>query len=236
MANEVLKIALGALAFALPAAVLAQTAPAAPNLAQCGRYQPQEGDMELERKGPLPVPAALRPVMASSRDYVAVTTLTNTTLCLLAREWEQIAAPALSADRRFLGFAWSGYEAGGYILVDRAGKGSKVDTGARPVPSPSGKRLASIEWSESGFGSLNGILILDILPDRLKESGRIDEGLENHDDWKIDRWAGDACFEVSAVPWSENGSSAARPRERHAVRPGAHGWTLGPAGSACPTA
>ena len=55
MANEVLKIALGALAFALPAAVLAQAAPAAPNLAQCGRYQPQEGDMELERKGPLPV-------------------------------------------------------------------------------------------------------------------------------------------------------------------------------------
>lgn len=223
---------LGMALLALPGIALAQ-ARAAPDLTKCGKYKAAEGDPELARKGPLPIPVALRPVVAANRDFLAIRTLLGTTYCAPSHDWEKIDPPVLSPDKRFVGFGWYGYEAGGYILIDRAGKGARIDTGARPIPSPSGKRLASIEWSESGFGSLNGILVLDVLPDRLREGGRIGDGLENHDDWRIDRWVGDSCFEVSALRWTEDGAAAKRPRERHAVRPGAKGWTLGPAGSAC---
>jgi len=236
MRIETVTFALGALLFILPGTALAQVKPAAPDLAKCGKYRLEEGDPELQRTKPLPVPAALRPAMAANRDFVAVTTLSGSTFCMISREWESISPPTLSADKRFLGFTWYGYEAGGYILVDRVGKGAQIDTGARPVPSPSGNRLASIEWSESGFGSLNGILVLGVEPTRLRELARLSDGLKMHDDWRIDRWVGDACFEVSAERWTEDRSAAKPQRERHAVRAGPKGWTFGAAGSACPKA
>ena len=218
--------------------MLAKPAPLpGPNLKQCGTYKPQEGDQELERKGPLPVPVRSRAVMAANRDFVAVRLLTGATVCLFAREWEAIEPPTLSADGRLLGFDWYGYEAGGYILVDRAGKGSKFDTGAKPIPSPSGKRLASLEWSESGFGSLNGVLVLDVLPGSLREAARIGEMPEGLTDWRFDRWRGENCLEISALPFAamtQPDGSAPRgtPRQRFTVQPKGVIWALTKA--ACP--
>lgn len=229
----------GAALFASSTA-LAKPAPTpAPNLKLCGTYKPEEGDQELERKGPLPIPAKLRPIMAANRDFFAVRTLSGETFCLFAREWEETGPPTLSPDGRLLGFEWYGYEAGGYILIDRASKGAKFDTGAKPAPSPSGKRLASLEWSESGFGSLNGVLVLEIGPGALRELARIGEMPEGLTDWRFDRWRGENCVEISAIPFaaaSESDGSAPRgtPRIRYSVRPKGSIWTL--AKAACPAA
>lgn len=226
------------LALILSSTAFAKPAPAAgPSLKQCGTYKPQEGDPELERKGALRVPATLRRVIAANRDFVAVRTLTGATFCLFAREWEVIKPAVLSPDGRYLGFAWHGNEAGGYIFVDRAGKGAKFDTGARPVPSPNQRRLAALEWSESGFGSLNGVLVLDVLPGSLREAARIGEMPEGLGDWRFDRWRGNACIDVSALPFTtmtnrDGSAPSGTPRMRYSVRPQGATWALFKA--ACP--
>lgn len=225
------------------AAILSGPAPAklapvaAPSLKSCGTYQPEEGDPELERTGPLRVPAALRRVMAANRDFVAVRTLTGATFCLFAREWEVIEPAVLSSDGRYLGFAWHGNEAGGYIFIDRVGKGAKFDTGARPIPSPNQRRLAALEWSESGFGSLNGVLVLDVLPGSLREAARIGEMPAGLGDWRFDRWRGNACIDISALPFAvmtnrDGSAPIGTPRVKYSVRPKGATWALFKA--ACP--
>ena len=227
-----LVVLVAGIAFVATNAAAAKPAPPpGPDLKQCGKYTPQEGDQELERKGPLPLPAALRPLIAANRDYVAVKTQTGATFCLFAHEWESIDPPSLSADGRLLGFGWYGYEAGGYILVDRAGKGAKFETGAKPVPTPSGRRLASLEWSESGFGSLNGVLVLEIGPGALRELARITEMPEGLTDWRFDRWRGENCVEISALRYSAPDKAL---RAKFSIRPKGATWALVKA--ACPAA
>jgi len=209
-------------------------APSGPDITACEPYVPQEGDPELARKDPLPLPRSLRGLAMSDLDHIAVTTLAGSTYCVPTHEMETIEPPTLSVDRRFLGFGWNGNEAGGYMLIDRAGTGSHVDTGRLPVPSPSGRGMASVEWSESGFGSLNGILVLAILPERVKELARITD-LPRGEDWRIDRWTGDHCFEVSYLPpGTIAGGKAAGANRRifRAVRDFG-GWKLGKDGSSC---
>lgn len=233
-----LTIIAAGLALFLTNTALAKPAPVAgPSLKQCGTYKPQEGDPELERKGALRVPTTLRRVIAANRDFVAVRTLTGATFCLFAREWEAIELAVLSPDGRYLGFAWHGNEAGGYIFVDRAGKGAKFDTGARPVPSPSQRRLAALEWSESGFGSLNGVLVLEVMPGSLRLAARIGEMPTGLADWRFDRWRGNECIDVSALPYaamtqSDGSSPVGTPRVKYSVRPKGATWALFQA--ACP--
>jgi hypothetical protein len=177
--------------------------------------------------------------MAANRDFIAVRTLSGATFCLFAREWEAIDPPSPSPNGRLLGFGWSGYEAGGYILIDRAGTGAKFDTGAKPVPSPSGRRLASLEWSESGFGSLNGVLVLELGPSSLREAARIGELPEGLTDWRFDRWRGDNCIEISALPFAamtlpDGSAPSGTPRQRFSVQPKGSTWALIKA--ACPAA
>jgi hypothetical protein len=237
MKTSLVIFALGAALAASCAAQAKPAPPSGPNLKQCGTYKPEEGDPELERKGPLPVPVRSRAVMAANRDFVAVRLLSGATFCLFAREWEEIEPPTLFPNGRFLGFAWHGNEAGGYILIDRAGKGAKFDTGAKPIPSPGGRRLASLEWSESGFGSLNGVLVLDVLPSSLRETARIGEMPEGLTDWRFDRWRSENCIEISALPFaamtnSDGSAPRGTPRKRFTVQPKGASWALTPA--SCP--
>jgi hypothetical protein len=223
--------ALGAALFASNAVEAKPVPTAGPNLKQCGTYKPEEGDPELERKGPLLIPIGSRAVMAANRDFVAVRLLSGATFCLFAREWEEIEPPALFSNGRFLGFTWHGNEAGGYILVDRVGKGAKFDTGAKPIPSPGGRRLASLEWSESGFGSLNGVLVLDVLPGSLRETARIGEMPEGLTDWRFDRWRSENCIEISSLPFAamtnpDGSAPAGTPRKRFTVQPKGPSWAL----------
>jgi hypothetical protein len=125
--------------------------------------------MERPRGRPLAIPAKYAAYVAADRDHVAVATLTGATLCVDARYQESAQDFRDFADGRFFGYAWFGYEANGFQLFDRAGKGTAIDTGAEPVFSPAGKRFGSVEWSESGFGALNAVLVMQVLPDGLKE-------------------------------------------------------------------
>ncbi len=210
-----------------------------PLLSQCPRLKPEE-TADRARTLPLAIPAALSHVARANLNHIAVGTFTGTTLCVSTAGMEGADLFRLSRDGRFFSFRWSGNEAGGHMLVDRTGRGQAIDVGAAPVFSPSRQRIASVEISESMFGSLNGFLVLQVLPSGLRQLAKL-ENIPIHADWRIDSWAGENCINLSAVPQSrvpENWSDMPKARrDRYVARPGAKGWTLVPAqGRGCPAA
>lgn len=223
-----------------PAASGDASAPAAaptPDLARCDKYEPIPGD-ERQRTVPLAVPAALKPIMASDMDHLAVLTLSGATLCLDARWMDAITPPALGEGDRLLAFGWTGYEAYGFQLVDRHGSGQAIETGEPPARSPSGQRFASIDASESGYGGLNAFAVWQIGPDKVRELAKVVDIPPAFFDWKIDRWVGETCLELSAIrfedlPQGNDWSKAPRPRFV-AEAPREH-WQLRGPGATCPT-
>ena len=209
-----------------------------PDLSRCEKFKPESGEDLRQRDKPLVFPPEMAALVATDRDHIAVATLGGTTLCIDARWQDSIDEPVLSKDGRFLAWGWNGYESYGYELIDRSGAGQEVDTGDKPVPSPSGQRLASVEWSESAFGSLNGVLVLQVLPQGLKELVRIEDLPGEMADWRLDAWHGEDCFAVSAVRWADFPESGAvtpeTPRQHFAVTRQGVRWSVAPAAHGCP--
>ena len=174
----------------------APTATPEPDLTACPKAEPVE---ERIRTKPLPVPPAFEGLAASSMDHFAFTTTSGSTVCVDTTWLESIEDAELSDDGRFASFAWVGYETYGNVIVDRTGKGQVVDTGNAPIWSPSGKRLAAVDLSESGFGSLNAFAVWDVLPAGLRQIAEVNEGLPSGD-WRIDGWQGESCVKLSLVP------------------------------------
>jgi len=198
----------------------------------CPAIPPAEGDSERQRTAALPVPQQLAGVATADRDWFAVATLGGKTVCVDTIWMDSIEEPSLSADGRFLAFAWSGYEAYGYVLVDRTGAGQAVETGERPRPSPTGNRLASVEYSESGFGSLNGLGVWQIEPEELRELAIV-EFPPDYTDWRFEKWVDERCLVLSAATFHdvEVADYNLDKANRHAfVAREAAGWQAEPGG------
>lgn len=227
------EIASSAAASAAPGIAAAPApAPAPPDLAGCPDLGPP-GDETRSRTVGLAVPAAMAGMLASDLDRYAVRALGGETVCIDTREMGDARDHKLSADGRFLSFHWDGYEGGGHYVVDRSGKGVAFDTGAPPVSSPSKRLIAALEWSESGFGSLNGFAVWQVSPGPMKPVARIEELPEGMTDWRFDGWRGDACAQISAV-LQENASfdeqvTTMPPRERFFAEAGTGTWRIRPA-------
>jgi hypothetical protein len=203
-----------------------------PDLAACPAREPVDEEMRA-RTAPIPVPAPLREVMRSDMENFALSALDGATVCVDASWLESIREPALSADKRFASFSWDGYESYGHVIVDRSGKGSVIDTGEPPVPSPSGKLLAAVDLSESGFGSLNAFAVWEIAPGGLRELTKQEEAPQEVTDWRIERWTGEGCIDLSAVSWDDMTGEERVPRQPYSAR-ASKGWRLEPGRCAGP--
>lgn len=208
----------------------------APSLAQCPRLKAAE-TADRERKTALAIPAQFRSLAGADVNHVAVATLTGSTICLSTAFIETADGFRLSRDGRFFHFQWHGNEAGGYIIVDRSGKGQSADVGAIPTFSPSRARFASIEISESGFGSLNAFLVMAVDQTGMRPIARL-ENIPMLADWRIHDWRGEDCINLSGVrqqdvPENWNDLPKAR-RVRYVARSGSRGWTLTQTTSGCP--
>ena len=226
----------------LPAVgLLAATAPSAgataPDPARCPRLEPLEEPLN-DRATALPVPARHAAVLSSSRDRFAVATLSGGIVCVDTRPMTRVGGFTLSADQRFLAFDWTGYEADGHVIVDRSGAGQWIDTGAPPVASPSGRRLAAVQQSEAAFGALEGFGLWEIGRVGLRQIALLQD-IPSLADWRIDRWAGESCVYLSGVAHERfaraRGGRAKLPRESYVARPGRSGWALSPARDGCPS-
>lgn len=211
------------------------TAPSAPgagpDLSSCAPVQAGP-DWEISRKGPLELPPALAGIAASDFDHIAFVTLGAATLCIDTSWMDGASDMALSPDGGFVTFKWYGFEDYGAKLVDLRGEGSLVETGETPVRSPSGRLVAAVEYSESGFGSLNALGLWDIASSPVREVAII-QFPEGYTDWRFDGWASDQCLWVSATTFERLGDDGLGPDE--AARDGfvskeARGWQVEPAG------
>jgi hypothetical protein len=228
-----------ALSIGLAAANAQATPPPPPDMpspARCPATPPIESDTN-ERKGPLTIPPRMAALIRSGRTNLAVWTMGNANFCHAINTVNEARDFTTSTDFRFIEFDWFGYEEGGHIVIDRTGRGQAVDTGAKPVFAPSRRKMAAIEWSESGFGSLNGFAIWQIDPVGLRRTVMLEQ-IPALNDWRIDSWAGEACVNLSGVrqqdvPEDWNNLPKAR-RTRYVARPAARGWALTRAPGGCP--
>jgi len=215
---------------AASSATVAQATPV-PKLDACPARAPVQEGLR-ERSEPIAVPPALGEVMRSNLDNFALTTLDGATVCVDASWMEAIRNPALSPDGRFAAFDWDGYEAFGHVIVDRAARGQAIDTGVPPVASPSGKLLAAADLGEAAFGALNAFAVWRIEPAGVRQVAK-QEDVPSAYDWRIEKWAGETCVELSSVPWESFSAETSGPREPFRASEGT-GWRLEP--GRCPTA
>jgi hypothetical protein len=199
--------------------------PAAPDLAGCPARAPLEEGLR-QRAAPIPVPAELRAVMASGMDDFAVLTQAGETVCVDASWMEAIHDPRLSADGRFASFDWEGYESYGHVIVDRSGEGQVLDTGVSPLFSVTGDRFAAADLGEAGYGALNAFAVWQIEQTGIRQLGKQQE-VPSAADWHIERWAGETCVELSAIPWEGYTGEPETAREPFRAR-AAGGWRIEP--------
>ena len=233
----ILGLALGAALAPGQARATPPPPPDMPSPARCPATPPVDEELN-SRKGPLQVPPRLGALIRSNRTNLAVWTLGNANFCHSIASVSEARNFATSADFRFIEFDWYGYEEGGHIVIDRTGRGQAVDTGAKPVFSPSRRQLAAIEFSESGFGSLNGFAIWQVNPVGLRRTVMTDQ-VPSLVDWRVDSWGGETCVNLSGIPGSRiaNGGEnfSKLRRDRYVARPSGATWRITRAsGRGCP--
>jgi hypothetical protein len=185
---------------------------AAPDIARCDAQHVASEDDPIPGD-PVTIPKAFGRIAKASPAELALVTQSGETICDNNAWVSAIADMAWLREDRLLGWEWQGYEAFGYRIFDRAGKGSVIETGARPVFSPGGTRFASVEYSESGFGALNGYGVWEMRPDRLAQLGgdaSVFEGegetarftepdvfAGSYGEWSITGWKGETCVGIA---------------------------------------
>jgi hypothetical protein len=226
-----------ALAALAPARDGRDTAPpaAAPDIAFCDSQHVASEDDPLPGD-PVTIPKAFDRIAKASAIELALLTQSGATICDNNVWVSAIANMAWLRTGRLLGWEWQGYEAYGYRIFDRAGQGTVIETGARPVFSPGGTRFASVEYSESGFGALSGYGVWEVRPDTLAQLGgdaTVFEGegetarftepevfTGTYGEWSISGWKGETC--VGIAMRGEDGSRT----PFHAAE--SAGWRLAP--------
>ena len=173
-----------------------------PDFSYCDSL-PLSQEANEDRKHPISLPNEWVGVAASSQNWIAVATEFNTTYCV-ETTWIHEAANFERFGQRFLGFEWNfgSREAFGYILIDRAGQGRVIDTGAKPVFSPDGGYLATLSRTDANNFSFEGFAIWQTYSHRL-EPIFVNDGPPFYPmvDWRIDRWEGNNCLHISAAPY-----------------------------------
>jgi hypothetical protein len=183
---------------------------AMPDLARCDAGH-EEAEGYAAGDEPIVVPAEFSPPLAASALEFAVLTRNGDTLCHSLAWVSQFESVEWLVGERLLGIEYTGYESFGYFLVDRAGAGSITEVGAKPMLSPNGRRLASLQLSEAAWGGLEGFTVWQLETDGHSELTRQQATAANGwttpapfdapaHDWRMDGWQGNDCFAMSAIP------------------------------------
>lgn len=220
----------GALGISAPA--LAHPDPA-PSLPYCEAISQQQLDFEWDQEKSFVLPKEWSEFAAASNTWMAVATDAKTTECV-SLNWVFEGKDFEVHQQRFLGFNWVGYEAFGYTLIDRAGTGTVLDTGVRPTFSPNQFRMAALQASDSGYGGLEGFGVWFIYENGIKPL-YFTSSVPFMADWRIDRWEGDDCLHISAIPFDriEDWEDLSKYERDSFVSGSATQWEL-TAGATCP--
>lgn len=173
-------------------------------------------------EAPVPVAPEFASFVGTGDTRMAVSTLSGKTICVDLYGMQRISRMAVTNDGRFLTFSWIGYEADGYKVVDRAGPGTVIETGARPSFSPSRKRFLAAQMSEAAFGGLEGIGVWEVGERTTRRIVTIEDEAPRGAAWRVERWGGEDCAVLSMIPIE----SLEDKRDRIQLRIKGKEWTL----------
>ena len=164
------------------------------------------------------IPPALQPIVQeASATRLLIRRLEGGTIEVDISEMQPERFEAF-AGGRFLGFAFTGYEYYGYLLIDRAARGDAavIETGGAPAFSPDGRHFAAIQLSGSGWGNLEGFGVWDVSAVMVTQRLFL-SALPAGEDWRIDGWRRAGCVALSAAPMN---AEPAAPRLQFALEYG----------------
>ena len=198
IAGALIAVAIASLALATPSA--AQIAPLTPPAASTAcPDRPTLDEAQPERDTMLTLPDDWAGFADMSMHWLAIRTQLGTVLCV-ETTWAIDADNFEQFDGRFLGFEWWGYEAGGYMMIDTAATGSVTDIGAKPVFSPDRGYFAAVQFSDAGWGGLEGFAVWRTYAGGMSPV-HVDTQLPTMADWRIDKWEEDGCIQLSSIPY-----------------------------------
>lgn len=199
IARTMSRIALSlTLACAIAAPAMAQT-DTPPDADQHCPNRPVLDGATPERDAELALPSEWTGFADMSMHWLAVRSQLGSVHCV-ETTWAIVADKYERLDDRFLGFDWSGYEIGGYMLIDTAGTGSSMDTGAKPIFSPNRSYFAAVQFSDAGWGGLEGFAVWHTFTSGMTPV-HVDTNLRPMADWRIDKWEDEGCLHLSGVPY-----------------------------------
>jgi len=224
---------------------LAHSIPAGPDITRCNALH-KPSDDDPAPTSPVKIPKAFRHIAVSSALELALLTQSGATFCERHVGVFAVSNMAWLRGDRFLGWEWEAYEAFGYGVFDRAGAGTVIETGIKPVFSPGGKRFASVEFSD--FGALGGFAVWEVGANETVriggETSRSEgEGtalviiepeafLIRSGDWTMTGWKGETCvhFAFDGVELRPEGTTVWGRQVFHAAEDAR--WQIAP--GACP--
>ena len=181
-----------------------------PDIADCvGRIEHHPDDVFAEEAPP--IPNAFVSYVAADQGVIAISTTNGSSTCSSLAWVSDIRDMEWLDGERLIGWEWSGYEAFGYHVADRAGSGSVIETGEKPAFSPNRNRLAAVEVSESGWGGLGGFAVWEVTSESLKllASQTMDNNFEftppfrdAFAEWAMAGWSGEDCVAITATPYA----------------------------------
>jgi hypothetical protein len=186
------------------AAAAAGDAAAAPGLAaeaaqSCPEF-PKNSDAG-EGNRPVVVPARFASYVRASDTTLSVQRSSGRPACI---DIGGVGVESLDSflDGRLIGATIYGNEYNSYMLVDRHTGAEPLETGVKPVFSPSGRRFASVDISEAGFGAFEALGVWEISDSAIRNLVTLEDILDRGYDWRVVRWSGDDCivFSTAADP------------------------------------
>ncbi|MCK0128981.1 hypothetical protein [Erythrobacter sp. F6033] len=183
-------------------------------------------DAQPDRETALILPDEWAEFADMSMYWLAVKTQLNAVHCV-ETAWALHTDKFERLNERFLGYEWHGYEAGGYMLIDTAGTGSSTDTGAKPVFSPLGGYFAAVQFSDAGWGGLEGFAVWRTYAGGMTPI-HVDTNLPTMADWRIDKWENDGCLHLSGIPYDriEDWRNLAQYQRDRYVSRARDGWKI----------
>jgi hypothetical protein len=146
------------------------------------------GDYEYLRRELVTIPGEYRNIASSTNTVMTIRTLSGKAMCEEVAYTQGVRDFWVSGDGRFFGFHSYQVEADGHYVFDRAGTGTKLSTGTRPVFSGDASMFAAVQQSGAGWGNLEGLSIWKIRPRGTTVLFEMTETLPKGSEWKIDRW------------------------------------------------
>lgn len=191
----------------------ARPAPQRPPRQKCPEWHPpRDGQGWGEASAAPEIPPEVRDIVSATRTVITIQGLAGKPACIPMSGISEVDDFSLSEDKRFLDFAYSGFETMGRELVDRL-SGADVDVSGEPYFSDDNTRVAAANVIPGWDPSNQGIGVWEIRRNEIVNLFYIsaldigsDRNLDSNRSYEMESWHGNDCI----VLWSMSAEDSAR--------------------------